>query len=63
MTNYVNMRELALESMLELQKEGRQSHTVFRKVLEKYQYLPKQDGLFIPGSVKERWSTEFCWIM
>ena len=63
MTNYVNMRELALESMLELQKEGRQSHTVFRKVLEKYQYLPKQDRAFIPGSVKERWSTEFCWIM
>ena len=46
MTNYVNMRELALESMLELQKEGRQSHTVFRKVLEKYQYLPKQDRAF-----------------
>ena len=41
MTNYVNMRELALESLLEIQKEGKQSHTVIRRVLEKYQYLPR----------------------
>ena len=40
------MRELALESLLEIQKEGKQSHTVIRRVLEKYQYLPRQDRAF-----------------
>ena len=46
MTNYVNMRELALESLLAIQKEGKQSHPVIRRVLEKYQYLPRQDRAF-----------------
>ncbi len=46
MNNSVNMRELALEALLEIGREGRQCHTVIRQVLEKYQYLPRQDRAF-----------------
>ncbi len=46
MTDVTNMRLLALETLLEIEKEGRQSHRVIRDVLEKYQYLPRQDRAF-----------------
>lgn len=46
MANAVNIRELALLSLLEMQQEGKQSHRVIRSVLDKYQYLPKQDRAF-----------------
>ncbi|MDO4616332.1 MAG: 16S rRNA (cytosine(967)-C(5))-methyltransferase RsmB [Lachnospiraceae bacterium] len=46
MSETVNIRELALLALLEMQEEGRQSHRVIRSVLDKYQYLPKQDRAF-----------------
>lgn len=46
MSDSVNMRELALDALLEIEREGWQSHTVIRQVLEKYQYLPRQDRAF-----------------
>ena len=46
MTDVTNMRLLALEALLEIEKEGRQSHRVIRDVLDKYQYLPRQDRAF-----------------
>ena len=42
----VNIRELALETLLECQNESRHSHTLISGVLEKYQYLPKQERAF-----------------
>ncbi|MDO4489931.1 MAG: 16S rRNA (cytosine(967)-C(5))-methyltransferase RsmB [Lachnospiraceae bacterium] len=47
MANAVNIRELALLTLLEMQQEGKQSHQVMRSVLDKYQYLPKQDRAFL----------------
>ena len=43
--NGVNVRELALLSLLEI-REGRHSHQVLRAVLEKYQYLSRAERAF-----------------
>ena len=42
----VSTRELALMILLEIER-GEQSHIVLRQVLEKYQYLSKQDRAFL----------------
>ena len=47
MTNTINTRELILGILLEVTKEGNYSHLVIRSVLEKYQYLEKQERAFI----------------
>ena len=47
MMNKVNTRELILEILLEINREGRYSHLVIRSTLEKYQYLEKQERAFI----------------
>ena len=47
MTDTVNTRELILGILLEVTKEGNYSHLVIRSVLEKYQYLEKQERAFI----------------
>ena len=41
-----NVRELALEVLLEIEK-GEKSHLILRNVLEKYQYLTKQERAFL----------------
>ena len=41
-----NVRELALEVLLEIGK-GEKSHLILRNVLEKYQYLTKQERAFL----------------
>jgi 16S rRNA (cytosine967-C5)-methyltransferase len=46
-TNPINTREVILKILLEVNEEGEYSHIVLRKVLEKYQYLSKQDRAFI----------------
>lgn len=46
MSDTINMRLLALEALLEIEREGKQSHWVIRDYLEKYQYLPRQDRAF-----------------
>lgn len=40
-------RELALEMLIEINERGAFSHIVLRSVLDKYQYLPKQDRAFM----------------
>lgn len=47
MTDSVNTRELVLSILLEVTKEGGYSHVALRSVLEKYQYLEKQERAFI----------------
>lgn len=47
MANNVNTRELILGILLEVNKDGEQSHVAIRRVLEKYQYLGKQERAFI----------------
>ena len=47
MANKVNLRELILNILLEIDKEGQYSHLVLRSTLEKYQYLEKQERAFI----------------
>ena len=46
MIKEMNVRELALEVLLEIEK-GEKSHLVLRSVLEKYQYLTKQERAFL----------------
>ena len=43
----VDTRELALEMLIEINERGAFSHIVLRSVLDKYQYLPKQDRAFM----------------
>ena len=47
MTNAINIRELVLEILMQVTKEGEYSHLVIRSVLEKYQYLEKQERAFL----------------
>lgn len=47
MTDAVNTRELILGILMEVTKEGAYSHLVIRSVLEKYQYLEKQERAFL----------------
>lgn len=42
MTNSTNTRELALDMLLAIDRDGQYSHLVLRDVLDKYQYLSKQ---------------------
>ena len=46
MTDKINERELVLGILLEVEK-GEKSHIILRQVLEKYQYLSKQERAFI----------------
>lgn len=43
----VNTRELIMEILLSVTRDGEYSHIVLRNVLEKYQFLTKQDRAFI----------------
>ncbi len=47
MTERVNTRELVLEMLSLINEKNEYSHLVIRTVLEKYQYLSKQDRAFI----------------
>jgi len=54
----VNMRELALETLFLISRDGKQSHLVIRDVLEKYAYLPARDKAFymrlVEGTIEYR---------
>lgn len=43
----VDTRELVLEMLIEINERGAFSHIVLRSVLDKYQYLSKQDRAFM----------------
>lgn len=47
MTNGISTRELILNVLLEINKDGEYSHITIRNTLEKHQFLPKQDRAFI----------------
>ena len=47
MTNGVSVRELVLDILLEVNEKGQYSHLVIRDVLNKYQYLEKQERAFL----------------
>ncbi len=47
MTDSVNIRALALDLLIEVNEKGQYSHLVLREVLDKYQYLPKQERAFL----------------
>lgn len=57
-TKNVNLREIALEVLLELSRGEEYSHILLRSVLEKYQYLEKRDRAFltrlIEGTLERR---------
>lgn len=47
MADKVNIRELALDILLRVTRDGEYSHTAIAGVLEKYQYLDKRDRAFL----------------
>ena len=47
MATAITSRELILNILLEVNKDGEYSHIAIRKTLERYQYLPKQERSFI----------------
>lgn len=47
MTNGVSVRELVLEILIEVNEKEQYSHLVIRDVLNKYQYLEKQERAFL----------------
>lgn len=47
MTDSVNTRELVLEMLIEIIEKKQYSHLVLRDVLDKYQYLSKQERAFM----------------
>ncbi len=47
MTNGVSVRELVLEILIEVNEREQYSHLVIRDVLNKYQYLEKQERAFL----------------
>lgn len=47
MTKSVNIRELIVDMLIEITKNGEYSHVVVGQTLEKYQYLSKADRSFI----------------
>nr|WP_027870241.1 16S rRNA (cytosine(967)-C(5))-methyltransferase RsmB [[Eubacterium] cellulosolvens] len=46
MTDRVNVRELAVETLLAIRKENRQSHLLIRDVLDQYAWLPDRERAF-----------------
>ncbi len=52
MTDKTNTRELALEALLLVNRDGQYSHLVLRQLLEKYQYLDKRERSFLTRMVE-----------
>ncbi len=48
----LNLREIALEVLMEITEEEAYSHVVLRETLEKYEYLEKRDRAFITRLVE-----------
>ena len=46
MADSVNIRELVLDALLSVTKEGAYSHIVTKQILDKYRYLDKKDRAF-----------------
>lgn len=52
MTKGVNVRMIIVEALQEILEEGQMSHQVLSGVLDKYQYLEKQERAFLSRSVE-----------
>lgn len=52
MTKTVQVREIALDALLEILEHGKLSHLVMGQLLRKYQYLEKQDRAFLSRLVE-----------
>lgn len=52
MTNSVNLRALALDMLIEVNEKNQYSHLLLRQVLDKYQYLTKQERAFLTRLVE-----------
>ena len=69
MATQVNVREIILETLLLITRDGEYSHIALKNVLDKYQYLEKRERAFITRVVEgtlERWNTLFWlnqWLM
>ena len=63
MTERVNIRELALETLLAVGRDGEKSHQVIRMFWKSISICPDRREPFLPGSVKEPWNTGSGWII
>ncbi len=63
MTNGVSVRELVLDILIEVNEKEQYSHLVIRDVLNKYQYLEKQERAFLTrlaeGSIEHMLELDF----
>ena len=46
MTNSLNLREMALEILLEVEKNGAYPNVLLKQTLDKYLYMEKQERAF-----------------
>ena len=51
MATQVNVREIILETLLLITRDGEYSHIALKNVLDKYQYLEKRERAFITRAV------------
>lgn len=61
MTDQVNTRGLALEFLLEVEK-GALSHVALRGMLERYQYLDKQERAFLTRLCEGTLGVDWSWM-
>lgn len=47
MATQINVREIILETLLLITRDGEYSHIALKNVLDKYQYLEKRERAFI----------------
>ena len=64
MAKPVNLRELALETLLVIRKEHRQSHLFLREVCDAHRYLPARDRAFlvrlVEGTLENQILLDYC---
>ncbi len=63
MTNSLNLREMALEILLEVEKNGAYPNVLLKQTLDKYIYMEKQERAFltrlVEGTVERKLTLEF----
>ena len=63
MTNGLNLRELALEILLEVEKNGAYPNVLLKQALDKYLYMEKQERAFltrlVEGTVERKLTLEY----
>ena len=63
MTNSLNLREMALEILLEVEKNGAYPNVLLKQTLDKYLYMEKQERAFltrlVEGTVERKLTLEY----